>query len=165
VGVEELSSVAAAVGAELAARGERVAVSESSSGGLVSAALLSVPGASAWYRGGAVVYTGEARAAFLGLPAALPEAVRSASPPYAALCARIASERLGTEWGLAETGAAGPAGNRYGDEPGHCCVAVWGAVQSVRTLATGHGDRERNMWAFARAALEELEACLGRAGG
>jgi PncC family amidohydrolase len=162
--VQELSHVAVAVGAALAGRGERVAVSESSSGGLVSAALLSVPGASAWYRGGAVAYTGEARAAFLGLPAALPEAVRSASPPYAALCARIASERLGAEWGLAETGAAGPAGNRYGDAPGHCCVAVWGVVQSVRTLDTGLVDRQRNMWAFALAALEELHACLGRAG-
>ena len=123
-----------------------------------------MPGASAWYRGGGVVYTGQARAAFLGLPATLPDAVRSASPPYAALCARIVGERLGASWGLAESGAAGPSGNRYGDAAGHCCVAVWGPTQSVRTLETGHGEREANMWAFARAALDEIRGCVARAG-
>ena len=162
--MDELAGLAAAVGAALDARRETVAVSESSSGGLVSAALLAVPGASAWYRGGAVVYTGQARAAFLGLPATLPQAVRSASPPYAALCARIVSERLGATWGLAETGAAGPSGNRYGDAAGHCCIAVWGPAQSGRTVETGHGEREANMWAFARAALEELHGAVARGG-
>ena len=77
----ELMQLAAAVGAVLKARAETVAVSESSSGGLVSAALLAVPGASAYFLGAAVVYTGPARAALLGLPARLPEAVRSASEP------------------------------------------------------------------------------------
>ncbi len=160
----DLGSMSSAVGAALKARGETVAVSESSTGGLVSAALLSLPGASAWFVGGAVVYTGTARAVLLGVPARLPDAVRSASQPYAALCAGSVRERLGATWGLAETGAAGPAGNRYGDAPGHCCIAVAGPVESVITLETGLAERERNMWAFARAALQALEQAIRTAG-
>ena len=159
----ELNQMAAAVGAELKARGQTVAVSESSSGGLVAAALLAVPGASAYFLGGGVVYTGPARAALLGLPARLPGATRSASEPYAALCARTIAERLGADWGLAETGAAGPSGNRYGDQAGHCCIAVSGAEELVLTLETGSADREANMWAFAQAALDALERCLRQA--
>jgi PncC family amidohydrolase len=161
--MDELTRMAAALGALLKERGDTVAVSESSTGGLVSAALLAVPGASAYFLGGGVIYTGASRAALLGLPARLPEAVRSASPSYAALCARTMAERLNATWGLAETGAAGPSGNRYGDASGHSCIAVSGPVESVITLATGSAEREANMWAFARAALAELEACLARA--
>lgn len=161
--MEQLSTMAGALGAALKARGETVAVSESSTGGLVSAALLAVPGASAYFLGGGVVYTGPARNRLLGLPERLPGAVRSASEPYAALCAGIIASRLGATWGLAETGAAGPTGNRYGDAAGHCCIAVSGPVERVLTLETASPDREANMWAFARAALEALEACLREA--
>jgi nicotinamide mononucleotide (NMN) deamidase PncC len=129
----------------------------------VAAALLAVPGASAYFLGGGVVYTGPARAAFLGLPSRLPAATRSASEPYAALCAHIIAGRLGADWGLAETGAAGPSGNRYGDEAGHCCIAVSGPKELVLTVETGSADREDNMWAFARAALDALERCLRQA--
>ena len=162
--MESLTEMAAELGAVLKSRGETVAVSESSTGGLVSAALLAVPGASAYFLGAGVVYTGPARAAFLGLPARLPEATRSASQPYAALCSRIIADRLGAVWGLAETGAAGPTGNRYGDAAGHCCIAISGPVERVLTLETGSGDREANMWAFARAALDALESCVREAG-
>ncbi len=158
-----LARMAESVGARLVARGETVAVSESSSGGLVSAALLAVPGASRFYLGGGVIYTGAARAALLGVAPRLPEAVRSASVPYAALCAATVRERLGATWGLAETGAAGPTGNRYGDAAGHCCIAVAGPLESTRTLETGDANREANMWAFARAALEALEQAVGEA--
>jgi len=155
-----LEHLARAVADMLVERGETIAVSESSAGGLVSAALLAVPGASRYYVGGGVVYTGAARAALLELPSELPPELRSASEPYAALCARTARERLGATWGLAETGAAGPTGNRYGDAAGHSCVAVHGPVNAVATVETRAHDRAANMWAFARAALALLESTL-----
>ena len=155
-----LSEMAAELGALLKARGEQVAVSESSTGGLVSAALLAVPGASAYFLGGGVIYTGPARAALLGLAPRLPAAIRSASQPYAALCAGTIREHLDATWGLAETGAAGPSGNRYGDAAGHCCIAVAGPVEGVLTMETASDDREANMWRFAQAALDELLRCV-----
>ena len=159
----ELQATADALGAALRRRGETVAVSESSTGGLISAALLAVPGASAYFLGGAVVYTGAARRGLLALPADLPADTRSASEPYAALCARTVRERLGATWGLAETGAAGPTGNRYGDAAGHCCLAVAGPVARAVTLETGDDDREANMRAFARAGLDLLTRALAEA--
>ena len=158
-----LEPMARDLGALLKERGETVAVSESSTGGLVSAALLSIPGASAYFIAGAVVYTGAARHGLLSLPAELPPETRSSSEPYATLAARTVRERLATTWGLAETGAAGPTGNRYGDAAGHTCLAVAGPVERVLTLETGHGNREANMWAFAKAALALLEEAIGEA--
>ncbi len=155
-----LEPMARDLGALLKARGETVAVSESSTGGLVCAALLSVPGASAYFVGGAVVYTGAGRHALIGLPATLPAATRSSSEPYAELGARTIRERLGTTWGLAETGAAGPSGNRYGDAAGHTCLAVSGPVDRVLTLETGRDGREANMWEFASAALGLLHEAV-----
>ncbi|MBT6276142.1 MAG: CinA family protein [Chromatiales bacterium] len=157
---EALVEIAADVGQLLVERGESVAVSESSSGGLVSAALLAVPGASRYYLGGGVIYTGPVRAVFLQLPTRLPSAVRSSSEPYAALCAATIADRLSADWGLAETGAAGPNGNRYGDASGHTCIAVIGPGKSLRTVETGQDDRLQNMYAFAEAALADLGACL-----
>lgn len=121
----------------LKARGQTVAVAESSSGGLISAALLSVPGASAFYLGGAVVYTARARMRLLGLPREAVAGMRSASEPYALLLARTIRETLGTNWGLSETGASGPTGNPYGDAAGHSCFAVSGPVEVSITLETG----------------------------
>ena len=69
-------------------------------------------------------------------------------------------ERLGTTWGLGETGATGPSGNRYGDAPGHSCIAVSGPRSRSLTLETGQADREANMWRFARASLDLLEEVL-----
>jgi len=155
-----LGEMAAELGALLKARGEQVAVSESSTGGLISAALLAVPGASAYYLGGGVIYTGPARAVLLGLTPQLPAAIRSASEPYAALCAGTIREHLDATWGLAETGASGPSGNRYGDAAGHCCIAVAGPVESTLTLETAIADREANTWKFAQAALDELLRCV-----
>ena len=158
-----LEPMARDLGALLKERGETVAVSESSTGGLVSAALLAIPGASAYFVGGAVTYTGTARNGLLALPAELPPETRSSSEPYAELAARTIRERLGTTWGLAETGAAGPTGNRYGDAAGHTCLAVAGPAARVLTLETGHGDREANMWEFARAALDLLHEAVKEA--
>lgn len=145
----------------LRARGETVAVAESSAAGLISAALLAVPGASAYFLGGAVVYTKAARSALLGITDAEMEGLRSSSEPYALLLARTVRVKLGADWGFAETGAAGPSGNRYGDAAGHSCLAVSGPVERVITLETGMAGREANMRAFASAlfhlAAEMLE--------
>lgn len=158
--MEELIAIAERVGALLKERGETVAVSESSSGGLVSAALLAVPGASAYFMGGAVIYTADARDAFLGIDIDAHPGMRSASEPYAALCAKTAREKLGTTWGLSETGAAGPTGNRYGDAAGHTCVAVSGLTELAETLETGLTDRYTNMSLFATRALETFQRVL-----
>ena len=159
----KLHPMAKDLGAVLKQRSETVAISESSTGGLVCAALLSVPGASRYFLGGGVIYTGAARHALLDIPADLPAETRSASEPYASLCARTIRQKLGATWGLAETGATGPTGNRYGDSAGHCCLAVAGPVELVITLETGSDDREANMWAFARAALDLLATAIDRA--
>src|SRR5262245_40549607 len=143
---------------------QTVAVVESSAGGLINAALVAVPGASAFYLGGAVVYTVNAREGILGLTREDVKGMRSASEPYAKLIAKRVRERLGATWGLSETGASGPTGNRYGDAPGHACIAVSGPVEAVITLETGSADREANMRVFADRALALLEECLRGAG-
>lgn len=157
-----LGSLAEQVSSALIERGETIAVSESSGGGLISASLLAVPGASAYFVGGAVIYTGPARNAFLGVDIADYPGMRSATEPYALLTARAVRDRLDTTWGLSETGAAGPTGNRYGDASGHTCVAVSGPSELAVTLETGLTDRAKNMDLFARKALEVLAEVLKR---
>jgi len=156
-----LVSLAQPLAARLIARRETVAVSESSSGGLIAAALLSIPGASAYFVGGGVIYTQAARRTLLAIPDDAMRGIRSSTEAAALLNARTVRERLGTTWGLAETGAAGPTGNRYGDAAGHSCIAVTGPIERSLTIETGQSDREANMWVFTRAALELLESCMG----
>jgi len=155
-----LAPLAEAVADQLKARGQTLAVAESSSGGLISAALLAVPGASTYFLGGAVVYTGKARMSLLKITREQVAGMRSASEPYALLLAKTARENLGADWGLAETGASGPTGNPYGDAAGHSCLAVSGPMEMAITLETGSADRAANMEAFARRALELLAAAL-----
>ena len=159
-GMSGLSTMAASLGALLKERKETVGVSESSAGGLISAALLAVPGASAYFLGGGVIYTQAARRALLRVPDESVAGIRSSTEAYALLKARTIRQLLGTTWGLAETGATGPTGNRYGDAAGHACIAVTGPLERAITLETGDADREKNMWAFARAALSLLEESL-----
>jgi nicotinamide-nucleotide amidase len=163
--VSDLAPLATSVAARLVARRETVAVAESSTGGLISAALLSIPGASAYFLGGGVIYTQVARRSLLAVPDDVVHGIRSSTEAYALLKARAVRERLGTTWGLAETGAAGPTGNRYGDAAGHSCIAVAGPIERARTIETGRADREANMWTFTRSALEFLESCLTASGG
>ena len=122
--------------------------------GAADESALEVPGASAYFLGGAVVYTGKARMALMGLKREDVAGMRSASEPYALLLARTARENLGATWGLSETGAAGPTGNPYGDAAGHTCLAVSGPIEQTLTLETGETDRVDNMRAFAAAALD-----------
>jgi nicotinamide-nucleotide amidase len=157
---ENLDDLASRISARLLEQGATLSVCESSAGGLISASLLSVPGASRFFIGGLVVYTVTAREALLGITLADMEGIRPATEPYAALLATRCRERLGTTWALSETGATGPSGNRYGDPAGHACFAVSGSKSATRTLRTGDADRESNMRAFAGAALLLLEDCL-----
>ena len=159
----DLSSMAASVGKLLKLYQQTVAVAESSCGGLLSASLVAVPGASAYYVGGAVVYTRAAQQGLLKVPDRAMANIRASSEPYALLNARAIRESLGTTWGLSETGASGPTGNRYGDAAGHACIAVAGPIERVITLETRDAEREANMWAFAKAALELLEGCVREA--
>jgi len=158
--MNELDALSRSIATILKERKETIAVAESSAGGLISAALLSVGGASAYFLGGGVIYTQAARRGLLRVPDDAVKGIRSSSEPYALLKARTIRELLGATWGLAETGATGPTGNRYGDSAGHACIAVAGPVERAITLETGHGDREKNMWAFAKRALELLETSL-----
>jgi len=147
----------------LKASGQTVAVCETSAGGLISASLLAVPGASSYFAGGAITYSGKSVAGLAGLSIEDLKAtgVRSSSEAYAhVLASRIREKHGEVTWGLSETGAAGPAGNPYGDPPGHTCMGVVGPVNLTRTLRTGIDDRVTNMWAFAEATLALFVECI-----
>lgn len=151
-----LLPLAEKIAARLIARKETIAIAESSTGGLVAAALLAVPGASAYFLGGAVVYTKTSRAALLGIGDVEMQGLRPATEAYSLLIARSIRERHGATWGFGETGAAGPSGNRYGDPAGHTCLAAAGPTERAITLRTGNSDRLANMNAFAKRSLELL---------
>jgi PncC family amidohydrolase len=154
--MKALLPLAETIAPRLIARRETIAVAESSTGGFIAAALLAVPGASAYFLGGAVIYTKTSRAALLGIGDADMVGLRPATEAYALLLARRMREKNGAIWGLGETGATGPTGNRYGDPAGHTCIAVVGPVERAITLRTGSADRLSNMDAFAKRALELL---------
>lgn len=154
--MQSLLLIAEKIAARLIERKETIAIAESSTGGLIAAALLAVPGASAYFVGGAVVYTKVARLALLGMGDAEMVGLRPSTEPYAQLVARRVREQHGATWGLGETGATGPSGNRYGDAAGHTCIAIAGPRERAITLETGSADRRANMDAFATRALELL---------
>ena len=153
-------NAAARIAARLIERKATLAVAESSAGGLISAALLAIPGASAFFLGGAVVYTRQSRRLLLDIPDAALDGIRPSTEAYARLLARSVRTRFDATLGLAETGATGPTGNRYGDAAGHACLAIAGPTETTRTLETASADRTSNMHAFTEAALELLERAL-----
>ena len=161
--MDELTPLAERIAARLIVRKETIAVAESSTGGLIAAALLALPGASAFFLGGAVVYTKASRSALLGITDAEMQGLRPSTEAYSSLIAARIRERLGATWSVGETGAAGPTGNRYGDAAGHTCIAVAGPVQRAVTLETGSADRRANMDAFAKRALELIDAAIAAA--
>lgn len=158
--MDQLLPQAQEIAALLRARKHRLAIAESSTGGLVSAALLAQPGASDYFLGSAVVYTQASRLAFLDLDPTAHANVRPSTEAYALIAARRVRERLGADWALAETGAAGPTGNRYGDAAGHSCIAVAGPIERAITIETGRSDRIANMRQFAGATLDLLRQAL-----
>ncbi len=160
--MKELVAIAEEIAARLIERRQTIAVAESSTGGLISAALLAVSGASAYFLGAAVVYTRDARRILMDIPDEAMKGIRSASEAYAKLLASQIRHRFSSDWGLSETGATGPTGNRYGDAAGHSCMALAGLEQSAITLETGSVDRLANMHVFASAALNLLLQNLSR---
>jgi PncC family amidohydrolase len=154
--MKALLPLAEKIAASLTTRKQTIAIAESSTGGLVAASLLAVPGASAYFLGGVVVYTKSSRAALLGIGDLEMKGLRPATEDYSLLVARLVRERHGATWGFGETGAAGPSGNRYGDPAGHTCLAVAGPAERAITLRTGNADRLANMEAFAKRSLELL---------
>lgn len=158
--MQDLIPLAEQIGQRLIARKQTLAIAESSAGGLISASLLAVPGASAYFLGGAVVYTRQSRALLLGISDADMAAIRPSTESYALLLARTAQTRFSSTFALSETGATGPTGNRYGDAPGHACFAIAGVVEKARTMETGDNDRHKNMRMFAHGALMLLLECL-----
>ena len=156
----DLGAMAETVGALLVEHGQTVAVAESSSGGLICAALLAVPGASAYFKGGGAVYTSTSKQTLMGVSDAAMAAARAATESHAQHLAQAARGRLEAVWGIGETGAAGPTGNRYGDPPGHTCIGVAGPISRATTVETGLTQRVDNMTAFATAALGLLQACV-----
>ena len=154
--MKDLVSIAEKISTVLTERRQTIAIAESSTGGLISAALLAVPGASAYFLGSAVVYTRQSRRVLLDIPDAALDGMRPSTEPYALMMARTAQQRFSSTWALAETGATGPTGNRYGDAPGHSCIAIAGAVEQAMTLETGRPERLDNMHAFTAAALDFL---------
>jgi PncC family amidohydrolase len=161
--MQHLLPLADKLGARLKARGETIAIAESSTGGLISAALLSVAGASVYFRGGSVIYTAYARSGFLEIPNPLPPPIeRASTEPYALLLADTVRKRLDASWGLGETGATGPTGNRYGDAAGHTCIALVGPnFRRALTVETDSADRVGNMRGFSERALNLLAEALG----
>jgi nicotinamide-nucleotide amidase len=162
--MRELVAHAERIAVLLTARKETVAVVESSAGGLITAALLAVPGASAYCLGGSVIYTRQAWDSLRDFDPKLLDGFRSSTEGNALVRARLARDRFGATWGVGETGAAGPTGNRYGDPAGHACLAICGKTEISRTLRTGSSDRLANMHAFTAAALRLFEESLAAAG-
>ena len=158
----ELTERAGHIGSLLRERHETVVVAEGSAGGLISAALLSIPGASAYYLGGVVIYTAAAGRAWMAGAIEAPRGMRGATEVFAGYLAESARVRLDATWGLGEAGAAGPA-NPYGDPAGHTWLAVSGPVDATRNILTGRDDRLDNMVAFAAAALDLFAETLARA--
>ena len=154
--MKDLTLLGRTVGELLKTHSHTIAVAESSAGGLISAALLTVPGASAYFLGGGVIYTHEARRSLLAMPDEALAGIRASTEEYALRLAHQVRERFETTWGLSETGATGPTGNRYGDAAGHACFAIVGPVEETLTLETGSPDREANMWTFTQTALDLL---------
>lgn len=154
--MQDLVALAEKIASVLTERRQTIAIAESSTGGLISAALIAVPGASAFFLGGGVVYTRQSRRLLLDIPDAALDGMRPSTEPYALLMARTAQQRFNSIWALAETGATGPTGNRYGDPAGHSCIAIAGGAEASMTLETGSADRLANMHAFTAAALNFL---------
>ena len=159
--IEQLVQVAGHVGEALKGRGQTIAVADGATGGLISAGLLSVPGATAYYVGGGVIYSLKGRDILLDLDKAELTGMRSVTEPYALLQARAIRDRFGSDWGIAETGSAGPAIHPARINAGISCIAVAGpGIAIASTIETGSTDRVANMQAFALAALRLLNDVL-----
>ncbi|MBD2841610.1 CinA family protein [Erythrobacter rubeus] len=162
--LRELHPQAARIADMLRSRGEKIAVADGATGGLIAACLLTVPGALKFYVGGGIVYSFKARDVLFELPRDAYKGMRSATDEYAMLQARAIRDRLGAEWGIAESGSAGSSKHPMGVASGRSVAAVAGpATERLGTVETASDDRIANMDAFTRNALDLLEAALSAA--
>ena len=144
----------------LKARGETIAVAESTTGGLISARLLSMPGASAYFLGGTMIYSRVSRKVFLDASAEKLHGVKPLTEEMAQFFAKEVREKLKATWGISELGIAGPTGSAYGYEPGNSVIAVSGPIEAAVRINTGHNDRVRNMEEFTDCACQLLRDLL-----
>ena len=156
------SSLCADIASTLVTSGHSVSVAESSTGGLIAANLLSVAGASSYFRGGSVIYTRESRHAFLDLDVIKLKRLKPLTEPMVAEFAHAARLKLDATWGIAELGAAGPAGTPYGHAPGTSVIGISGPVNASITVETFSENREENMAQFTEAALTLFNTTLMR---
>jgi PncC family amidohydrolase len=160
--LEHLAGIGLQSGLVLKARGQTIAVADGATGGLVSAALLATPGASAFFLGGGIVYSLKGRRILLGHEPGSLRGMTSATEEYALAQADLIRARFGSDWGLAETGAAGPGKHPLGVASGTSAIGVVGPdVRASIIVRTGSDDRLSNMQAFAEAALTLLRDTLG----
>lgn len=161
--LRELHPQALRIAGLLRARGEKLAVADGATGGLIAASLLTVPGALDFLVGGGIIYSLRARDVLLALPRAAYRGMRGASADYALLQARAIAARFGTAWGLAESGSAGGSAHPSGAPAGRSVAALAGpGVAETRLIETGSDDRIANMGAFTRNALDLLAEVLAR---
>lgn len=138
----------------LRARGLRIAVAESCTGGLLGAALTAVPGSSDYVLGGVVAYANEVKTALLGVPAETLARHGAVSEEVARAMADGVRARLGADLGAGITGVAGPTGDGSSKPAGLVYVAVAGPHGAVRAVRlTDDRGREGNRAAAVRAAL------------
>ena len=133
---------------------QNVSVAESSTGGLISANLLSVAGASKFFMGGSVVYTLASRRAYLDLDRKKLKELKPLTEEMVTEFAKATREKLDTTWGIAELGAAGPTGTPYGHGAGISVIGIAGPKTASRIIETGSSNRIENMQAFTKAGLE-----------
>lgn len=163
--MEILLPLAEEAAALLKQRRETLAVSESSVGGLVSAALIAQPGASAFFLGSTIIYTREAgRVLRVGKAIDL-KGLEPMTPAFVQALAVGFRHQMGSDWATSEMGASGPAGSPYGPKPGTACIAISGPVSKGLFIETKSDDRAGNMRAFGHAQLTLLIACLREANG
>jgi len=161
--MDSLLPLAETIASRLKVRGETISIGESAGGGLVSAALLTQPGASAFFVGGTVIYTPQAGRALRDRTTLNLKGLDPLTPPFAQELADGYRRQMQSTWTTSEMGAAGPAGSPYGPKPGMAVVAVSGPVSNARMVETGSDNRIENMRAFGRAQLQLLLDCLNEA--
>jgi PncC family amidohydrolase len=160
--LREDDSLAAGIGEALVARGEKVAVSETTAGGLISARMLSVPGASRWFESGIVPYSSPTKFEALGMDREVAREHGAVSPQWVTATAEAMRRMTGAAWAVAESGIAGPQGSRRSPKPvGSVVIAVVGPGGARAEEHVFPGSRVQVMGQIAERALAMLSEDLG----
>ena len=159
-----LTHMAEEVAELLRRRGDTIVVAETSTGGLISSALLAVPSASAYYKGGSVLYTYESRKKLLGIKGQDVKGLAPMSEAMVMAFAHKAQAQFASTWAIAELGIAGPTGVVYG-EAGSSVIGIAGPNPVSALLNTGSSERADNMWRFTGHALSLLCKALSEDSG